>query len=244
MGRRGRNYVGDLVAAPDGTVWFADYDIVNAAHYIDQINQQGSTTQHQVSAPVGGPQPLVVGPDGGIWFAGQNAMGRIDETSGQVTYVPVPPPFKPLSIVVGPDKVLYFMNRSIAKIFRFSIPQGKLLSPIKMPGTYAAMTLGPDENLWLSDQFDNQIDVAVLRRMSTVPTSVTVAVMQSQVVTVSEKHLSKGAFTATSSNSSIATVAPGNGPDEFVVTGVSTGSCVVTISDAFGNSIPLPVTVN
>jgi streptogramin lyase len=170
-------------------------------------------------------------------------MGRIDEITGQITYVPIPPPFKPISFVVGPDKILYYINRSIAKIFRFSITKSKLLSPLTMPGKYDAMTMGPDQNLWLSDQFDNRIDVAVLRLMSTVPTSVTVGVTQTQTVTTSEKHAPKSGYTAASSNSSIATVAPGKAPDQFIVTGGSTGSCVVTISDAIGNSIPVAVTV-
>jgi hypothetical protein len=51
-----------------------------------------------------------------------------------------------------------------------------------------------------------------------------------------------GGYTATSSDSSVATVAS-NGPAQFIVTGVNVGTCTVTVSDSKGNDATVSVSI-
>jgi len=51
------------------------------------------------------------------------------------------------------------------------------------------------------------------------------------------------AWTATSSNTGVATVAQGSPASHFTVTSVAAGSAKITVSDAVGNSFVVHVTV-
>lgn len=239
-----RQYIGDMIAPPDGTVWFEDYDIASSRFSIIQVNQAGSFLAYQVTAPPHGDQPLVVGNDDGIWFAGDNAMGRIDRQTGVLTYYPVPSPFMPISMVVGPDKTIYYIDHYTSRIFRFNYAKGIERTSLPMPGEYNSMTMGPDHNLWLSNWNTHRIDVRLIQELTTQPTSFTLSVDQDATLTVSETHAYHPMFSASTSNTGCATVTTGDAPDQFVIHGAGAGSCIVTASDAHGNSVDVPVTVN
>ena len=51
-----------------------------------------------------------------------------------------------------------------------------------------------------------------------------------------------GTFTAQSSNTGVATVTS-EGPAQFLVSGVSPGTCTVTISDGSGHNAPVQVSI-
>jgi len=115
-----------------------------------------------------------------------------------------------------------------------------LESPYNAPGL--GVSTGADGNLWVSESHENRFAVWIWRKITVTPSSVTVAVGQSEAITTSETNCS-GGWTAKSSNRSVATVTPGQQSGTFVVHGHASGSCTVTISDTFGNFYSEPVTV-
>ena len=98
---------------------------------------------------------------------------------------------------------------------------------------------GPDRNMWLGS---GPLYVYLWREISSVPASIEVQVGQSAPLAVSEKNTNQMQVSAISNDPSIATVS-GSEPS-FSVTGVSTGSTSITLSDPIGNILNVPVTVN
>ena len=79
--------------------------------------------------------------------------------------------------------------------------------------------------------------------MQVAPTSVTLNVGATATITASENS-SSVFFTAQSSDATVATVTQGTSQNAFIVTAVKSGSCKVLISDAFGSTVTVPVTVH
>src|SRR5207253_10334216 len=127
------------------------------------------------------------------------------------------------------------------KVYHFGYPPNALFDH-----ALEAIGAGPDGNVWmpvLTTDGSQSIDVFVRRIMSVNPTNVTLVAGQSQIVTVSEKKYS-GLWTAASSNEQVATVAPGNTKDTFVITASGQGTCIVTIADLTQNTIQVFVAVD
>jgi hypothetical protein len=101
------------------------------------------------------------------------------------------------------------------------------------------LSFGSDGNVWMSA---GVVEVYVLRVLKVSPSSLSLGGPgQSQTIDVHESRYGTN-FTAVSSNQLVATVS-GSG-DVFVVTEVSSGTCVVTVSDKYGNSFDVPVSAN
>ncbi len=98
---------GDLVAGPDGNLWYTsllDREIVK----VDLSSNM--TTAYPLPATAGSPSGLTVGPDGNLWFTAVNpgAVGRMD-TSGNFTLdEPIPGSNLPGDITSAPDGYLWF----------------------------------------------------------------------------------------------------------------------------------------
>ena len=75
------------------------------------------------------------------------------------------------------------------------------------------------------------------------PTSITLNAGATGTITASENS-SAAYFTAQSSDTTVATVAQSNSQNAFIVTAVKSGTCKVLISDAYGNTVSVPVTVH
>lgn len=75
------------------------------------------------------------------------------------------------------------------------------------------------------------------------PASVSVNVGQTATITASENSASSY-FTAQSTDTTTATVTQGNANNSFVVTGVKAGTCNILITDTYGTTVTVPVTVN
>jgi len=77
--------------------------------------------------------------------------------------------------------------------------------------------------------------------LSASPTTVSMGPEDTAAVNASEPGYS-GTYSATTSNSNVATVAP-NGPAQFVVSGVAPGTCTVTISDTMNHTAQVSVSI-
>jgi hypothetical protein len=85
-----------------------------------------------------------------------------------------------------------------------------------------------------------------VRRILTVTPSSTTLFGGGQTATLSVTEQGyNGAWTASSSDTGTATVAPGSTSGTFVVTSVAVGACTVTVADKKSfNTFPVKVTVN
>jgi len=97
--------------------------------------------------------------------------------------------------------------------------------------------LGPDMNVWL------EAGVYLQRLITVSPQSATLGVGSQQSFTINETDCPQCVWTAVSSSPGIASVSPVSS-SAFTVTGVGSGSAMITVSDKRFNAVQVPITVN
>lgn len=237
-----------IAEGPDGNMWFVEF----GANKIGRLTPSGVFTEFPLPNLGGYPRGIAVCKDGNLYTVesapGVGKLVRIS-TAGAVTAIDIGDT-QPTMVAAGPDGNPWFyaeyhglgyFDITKHKVHHFGYPPNALFNH-----NTAAIGAGPDGNIWMpivNDDGSQNIDVFVRRIMSANPSNVTLAVGQSQTVTVSEKKYS-GLWTAASSNEQIATVAPGSTKDTFVVTASGQGNCIVTIADLTQNTIEVSVAVH
>jgi virginiamycin B lyase len=236
-----------LVTGPDGNVWFTN----NNENSIANLNPStGAVTNYPLAAQGINCRPsfIIVGPDRLIWTPCTNQttnktyLVRIT-TAGVATAKALK--LAGFSLTMGPDKAVWMVGATLIRITTSGAE-----TSFKLPSTYfngRTIAVGPDGNIWLSGLSEStsqqHVLVRVLRVLTVTPAMLTfTGVGQMQTLSVTEKSYS-GSWTAVSSNTGVATVAPG-ARGKFVVTSAGSGNCTVTVSDKNGvNSFPVAVTV-
>lgn len=145
----------DIVAGPDGNLWFTE----EKADSIGRITPAGTVTEFTANLTEGKPQGITAGPDGNLWFTefgGSGAIGKIT-TAGVITEYTTGLSSKPNDIASGPDGNLWFTQKSPAGIGKIDPTSGAItefttgLSGGSDPSGIAA---GPDGNLWFTENAD------------------------------------------------------------------------------------------
>jgi streptogramin lyase len=144
----------DIVAGPDGNVWFIDGDLNGA---IGRITPTGAITLfskglNAESTPV----KIVAGPDGNLWFTDRGsfsapkAIGQITP-SGTITLFTagLGANTRPRDIVVGSDGNLWFTANGTSPAIGTITPDG-MISTFSLPGPPREITIGPDGNPWFT----------------------------------------------------------------------------------------------
>ncbi|MGO8948068.1 MAG: Virginiamycin B lyase [Ktedonobacterales bacterium] len=149
----------DIVAGPDGAMWFAAYGTTG---FIGRIAPNGKVTGFALREPNAVIESIAVGPDGALWFTSRavlsrkSLIGRIT-TSGAITEYPLPAQFFSLGdITAGPDGALWFTEYGgpisldlIGRITtRGTVTQYPVLTPSLAPPP--SITAGPDGALWFT----------------------------------------------------------------------------------------------
>lgn len=238
----GGHYSYSIRKGPDGALWFTDC----LSSEIGRVTTSGSFSF--VAVPTGNSCPwgITDGPDGNMWFTEQGqigapGIGRITP-AGVITEFHLSTKSQPMGIRAGVDGSLWFTDAGRRAVGR--ITTGGQISETVVPidiNVSNGIASGPDGNIWLT--WGYTIAVRVIRILTVTPTTVSLSASgQTATLTVREFHFS-GTWTAVSSNTGVATVAPGSGRNFFVVTAAAQGSCVVTVADTAGNSFPVNVTV-
>jgi virginiamycin B lyase len=93
----------DITAAPDGTVWFSNYNYYrgSARSLIGRLTRDGrirTFTDPGIRQPHG----ITVGPDGALWFADDHSIGRITADGAVTTYTGVTYPAQASITTAGP----------------------------------------------------------------------------------------------------------------------------------------------
>jgi streptogramin lyase len=147
----------NIVAGPDGNLWFTQADPEFGPGSITRITPQGQVTQFPFN---GYPWDITVGPDGNLWFTEAEPSAKIGRitTTGVRTQFLIPSPGWSMGITSGSDGNLWFTEVLPGRIGRMS-PAGNL-TQFSLPtasGLPNAITVGADGNLWFTEQNSNQI---------------------------------------------------------------------------------------
>jgi streptogramin lyase len=155
----------DILAGPDGNLWFVSWAYVGGEPAIGKITPSGVITEYRLPQLVL-PTSLVIGPDGYLWFTNatrlQGGTGSIDRitTGGTITTFSagIQSGGKPSDIVVGPDNNLWFTVNSNesngpAGIGRIT-PSGAITeytSGLQSESHPEEIVSGADGSLWFTD---------------------------------------------------------------------------------------------
>jgi streptogramin lyase len=227
-----------ITTGPDGNLWFTEY----TTSKIGKVTTSGAVTEYPIS---GGCSPggIVKGPDGNLWFRCGANIGRIT-TGGTVTLVPTTTSGNTNieDMIVGPDGDPWFMDNDTG-IHEIN-PNTLAITDYTPPNTgfnNTTLVMGPDGNVWVG-AYRDVINVYIPNPLGVSPKSIAFT-GDGQLKTLTVTENGTHAWTATSSNTAVATVAQGGQANKFTVTSVATGKATITISDAVGNLFKVKVKV-
>jgi len=141
----GLAYMYQIIAGPDGNLWFSD---------IDRMGRMTPTGDSQEFVMPGSLAAIASGPDGNLWFTDQtnNIVGRVTLQGMQREFPHVAGrPASPRGIVAGPDGNLWFAD--FDRIGKITTTGSLVEFPVATPVPYATdIVVGPDGNLWFTEQ--------------------------------------------------------------------------------------------
>ncbi len=165
------SYPYGITQGPDGNLWFTEWRCGGCdprapgnGGTIGRITPAGAIAEFTLPTYFSLPETITPGPDGNLWFVetAANQFGRITPTGAVTEFAHVDGDYSALSgITPGPDGNLWF-----TKIFSCyglctapTNPIGKLtpsavvVTEFAQPAfdSFAAVTSGPDGNLWFTD---------------------------------------------------------------------------------------------
>jgi streptogramin lyase len=141
-----------IVAGPDGNLWFTENDTVSNA--IGRITPSGQITEFKVPTDGGDPFGITVGPDGNLWFTENfgDKIGRITP-SGQITEFPIGLSHQfTEGITTGPDGNLWFAENGGHAIAKMTTSGQVTQYPLSSSESPVNITVGPNGNLWFTDK--------------------------------------------------------------------------------------------
>ncbi|MEY2426476.1 MAG: virginiamycin lyase [Actinomycetota bacterium] len=112
------NYVGPIIAGPDGAMWFGASGSSGGGGWIGRITMDGELSRFPLPTD-GDVASLVSGPDGYLWVTmnNSNVIVRVS-TEGNTTAYSA---YAPMGIAVGPDGAIWFTSTWGNSVSRLSI---------------------------------------------------------------------------------------------------------------------------
>ena len=153
---KGNSDLSDIVAGPDGALWFAEGDAVGRITTAGKITIYGTSPRQMTSVWDLGVQDITVGPDGALWFTqkSKNAIGRIT-TAGKITEYTqgISAGADLTSIAPGPDGALWFTEMSGGRIGRITTKGSvtEYTSGITEGEQPVGIAAGPDGAMWFTE---------------------------------------------------------------------------------------------
>ena len=158
--------LGSITVGPDGNLWFTDGGFSQGGK-IGSITPTGAIKEFPLPASPADPISITTGADGNLWFTDglPSQIARIERitTIGSIKVFPLPPSDSPGSITAGPDGNLWFTETIIGpKVANGPSPSGQIgritpagkISTYRLPsgGVPSDITMGPDHNIWISEE--------------------------------------------------------------------------------------------
>jgi streptogramin lyase len=251
----------EIAVGPDGNIWLTGWQDGGLPGAVISVTTSGVMSSYV--DPVAGGQPFGItrGPDGNLWITestGTAGGPNIDEvgkvtTSGTFTFynVPIPGglPSDPTHITSGPGGMVWFIdNANAGGSWVFSVSRTGQFVAHSTPdgGGLNGIAPGGDGNLWTTQNLsagEGRIAVFIRRIITVTPSSLSMTIGDMSSLSVSETNYS-GKWTASSSDTRVATVVKGGSASTFTVTAVKAGYCTIVVSDKTGNSFPVSVVVH
>ncbi len=255
-----------ITAGPSGDLWFADF--LNGVIY--QVTTSGSLTAHITPQQLalgnsGSSHPSYIVPGSGKLYLTQlSSPGTLDSLTSGGTFatIALPAGAAPYFAASHTGEVAFDDLGGDDSIGIYTIATGKL---VELP-TQAAdlksllhvpngLSFAHDGSIWFACYGNVTVGSPLCLGHLTLGStwsvfpgtifSLGVGATKTQLRGIGEKGDS-APFTASSSNTAIATVAAANVPNDdhnFVVTGIAAGTVTITITDAHSRSVPITVTV-
>ena len=231
-----------IVAGSGKNLWFLE----GQPQQFASISTSGVINEYPIPYGAGATGPIV-SIAGSLWFPYvSNPVGYYGlfsfktPTSFQVAQSTVPGCcFHDTAL--GPDGNLWMSDDNGGDYLTSMTPSGTYVSrtPINAPAKF--LVTGPDKNIWFTS--GNTIGVNVLNPQTVTATSIAFNMVgEAQTFSASEGG-SGTTLTVTSSNSKVASVAPGAYLGTWTVTAVGGGSCVIKVADQSGNYTNVSVSV-
>jgi virginiamycin B lyase len=232
-----------ITVGPNGRIWFVDQE----AQTLGVVDQHTNAIVELPSGTMSSCAPYDIQSAAHfLWVGCGSATPELAKvtTMAKITYYSIA--FRvgqtPQSMVVGPNGDPWMVSLSPNALSDFN-PQTNSVTTYPPPfpvNPSGALALAPDGNFWMAG--NGQMDVFLFNILTVKPNNVTLS-GPGATTTVDVKEPGMTAWTATSSDPSIATIAQGATNSQFVITAVATGSCIMTIADAIGNSALVSVVV-
>jgi streptogramin lyase len=135
-----------MAAAPDGTLWFANY----GSDTIGEVDATTGTVTSHADANIDGPRSVTVAPDGVVWFTSteNGRLGKID--AGVVTTYPAIEQIDDVEVAADGDIWFNgFPSTGDERIGRFE-PDTEDLYTYTVPGFVYRMTADPTAGVWFA----------------------------------------------------------------------------------------------
>lgn len=229
-----------IVKASDGAMWFTE----STGGHIGRITTAGVITEY----PSTNSQLIAESFKHISWFTDPVGNNISSITSaGQVSAFHISSPAMPWGIAIDRStQNPWFTEISSNSLQYYDTtarkfgPQFVIPSPSSEPRQIVS---AQDGNLWFTEQNSNKIGVFIIQRLVTIPSNLSFGSPgTSQQFNVVESNYN-GTFSATSSNTSVATVTPLPGSVGFSVAAVGAGTCKIRVSDKMLNTTKVSVVV-
>lgn len=233
-----------LVEGPDHVMWAQPANSATVMRISPGSGKLLSTYDVPCTSPV---YALAVA-SGLVWGYADNCVYSISQTGTTTAYSVsgMVAQDVPHAIAGGPDGNPWFLETrgSAGAIGTIDPTTGKARTAVLPPGGVYGLALatGPDENLWVTDENDD-VYIYLPKRLRVSPRALTLPQIRAVArVTVTEPGVTT--WKAFSAKTSVARVKQSSTtPSVFLVTAIGKGITTVTVRDAVGNSVALPVTV-
>jgi streptogramin lyase len=151
-----------VVAGPDGNLWFSDRGSPGVAGSVGQITTGGTVTRFTSGLnPGSAVRSIVMGTDGNMWFSDPGttrAVGMINPTTHAISEFSsgLNAGSMPLGIAPGADGNIWFTDNGTTKAIGMINPTTHAITEFSSgltPGTtlQQGMVAGPDGNLWFTE---------------------------------------------------------------------------------------------
>lgn len=163
----------NIVAGPDGNVWFTENTPNNIGEFVS-LGGGAGFGEFPITYPPSdgtgsayGAWGITSGPDGNLWFTEANSpedvsfVGNIT-TGGTISTFQTGFTIGAHGITAGPDGNLWFAGRSTNAILRILAASPNTVSPTSVPTANSgpeSVAVGPDGNIWFTELVANKIGV-------------------------------------------------------------------------------------
>jgi virginiamycin B lyase len=251
----GQYFPADIIAGPDGNLWFAE----SANNSIGRITTSGVILESAI-IPAFEPYDIAAGSDGNIYFSGHGTtpvIGAMTTGGAMINEWTVPfpsPPGTVYGLAPGPRADVWFSGADQAGGYLGKFTRPNHWTLYATPGSFNVpngLVVGPDSNMWFGnggtisrDSSGGWFGVYEFNVLTVSPQHIYFDPPKppTRVITVRETPHG-GTWTAVSSNTGVATVAPGPERNQFTVAAVARGGATITVQDAFLNYFVVNVNV-